>query len=217
MPRRALALLSLTLTLALAACGGPSPSGRTSRATVAGSPVPSARAVTPGRPYDAATLLTAMQESRRPGGVPDQLETNALAATLSERVWTWNGQLWTTLSIGGACGPSSCSLDVAGSSDGAAGADLYTFAVAGDGEVTRVTADLHAYDASLDATLDAAGRAAAADQLTGLAYLGASWLPPPDQGRYWLAYRSGGEEGAPGLDLLLNLATGQILDSRRVS
>ena len=217
MPGRALALLSLTL--ALAACGGPSPSGTASDASLAGSSGPSASAgaVVPGRPYDAATLLAAMHESRRPGGVPDELETDAIAARLSERVWTWDGKPWTTLSIGGACGPSRCSLDVAGSRNGAAGADLYTFAVAGDGAVTLVTADLHAYEAWLDSTLDAAGRAAAADQLTGLAYLGARWLPPPDQGRYWLAYRSGGEEGAPGLDLLLDLATGRILDSRRVS
>jgi hypothetical protein len=217
MPRRAVVLLSLTL--ALASCGGPAPSELSSSSSVTSSQIssPSAgSAVRPGRPYDAASLLTAMRESRRPGGVPDELETDAIGAALSEQVWTWDGRPWTTMSIGGACGPSSCTLDVAGSRDGAAGSDLYSFAVAADGEVTLVTADLHAYDASLDRALERAALGAAADQLAGLAYVGASWLPPPDTGRYWVAYRSGGEEGAPGLDLLLDLATGRILDSRRV-
>jgi hypothetical protein len=157
-----------------------------------------------------------MRESRRPGGVPNQLETDAIATAVSRLIWTWDGQPWTTLSIGGACGPADCSLDVAGSREGAAGSDLYSFAVANDGSVSLVTADLHAYDTTLDSELDRLARAVAGDQLAGLAYVGASWLPPPDTGRYWLAYRSGGEEGAPGIDLLLDLASGQVIESRRI-
>jgi hypothetical protein len=119
------------------------------------------------------------------------------------------------ITIGGSCGPSGCTLDVAGSREGAAGADLYSFAVDSNGDLRLVTSDLHAYDATLDQQLDAAARAIAGDQLAGLVYVGASWLPPPDGGRYWLAYRSGGEEGAPGLDLLLELATGSVIETRR--
>ena len=59
-------------------------------------------------------------------------------------------------------------------------------------------------------------RAAAGDELGDLAFVSARWLPPPDQGRFWLAYRTGGEEGAPGLDLLLDTTTGAIVERREV-
>ena len=32
---------------------------------------------------------------------------------------------------------------------------------------------------------------------------------------FWVAYRSGGEEGSPGVDLLVDLARGTVLDHRR--
>jgi hypothetical protein len=157
-----------------------------------------------------------MRGSRRPGGVPDRLETNAVAEQLSAQVWTWDGRPWSVMTIGGACGPGGCTLDVAGSRDDAAGADLYSFAVDPNGSVTLITCDLHAYDASLDQGLDQAARVAAGDQVAGLEYVGASWLPPPDAGLYWLAYRSGGEEGAPGLNMLLELASATVIETRRV-
>ncbi|HYN64430.1 MAG TPA: hypothetical protein VES36_07495 [Candidatus Limnocylindrales bacterium] len=173
---------------------------------------------TPGRPYDAQSVLTAMRDSTRPGGgVPDELETAAIAEALSRQVWTWDGQPWLRLSIGGACGPNSCSLDVAGSRGDTPGADLYSFSVeVASGAVTLATSDLHGYPSRLDAKLEKAGKTAAGDQLDALAYIGARWLPPPDAGRYWLAYRSGGEEGAPGLDVLLDLASGELIETRPV-
>jgi len=213
--RGALALLALMV----AACGAPSPSPSPPGASDAVSAAVSASAgtaVVPGRPYDAATLLTGMRESRRPGGVPDRLETDAVAEAVSMLVWTWDGQPWDVLAIGGACGPGECTLDVAGSRQGVPGSDLYSFVVAADGGVTLLTSDLHAYDPSLDPTLDLAARQAAEDALDGLTYIGARWLVPPDSGRYWLAYRSGGEEGAPGVDLLLDLASGEVVELRRV-
>ena len=74
-------------------------------------------------------MLAAMRDSTRPGGVPDELETDADRRRRGRTVWTWDGQPWETLSVGGACGPADCDLDVAGSTDGMAGADLYTFTV----------------------------------------------------------------------------------------
>jgi hypothetical protein len=208
------------LAAATAACGGPMPSGTTpgtgggsSASPSSGGSAVASPAVLPGRPYDAAALLTGMRESRRPGGVPDQLETDAIALAVSRMVWTWDGSPWDLLSIGGACGLTSCTLDVAGSRAGAHGSDLYSFEVAADGTVTLIGSDLHAYDASLDDRLDSVARAAAGDLTAGLTYVGASWLPPPDIGLYRLAYRSGGEEGAPGRDLVLDLASGQIVDT----
>ena len=201
-----LAWLALTLT----ACGGMLPSASLPSSSSDSSASASAP-VLPGRPYNADALLTGMRESRRPGGVPDQLETDEVAQALGELVWTWDGRPWDVLSIGGACGPSSCTLDVAGSRDGTSGADLYSFEVDAGGAVTLVSSDLHAYDASLDERLDRVARAAAPDLVNGLTYVGASWLPPPDIGLYRLAYRTGGEEGAAGRDLLLDLASGQVV------
>jgi hypothetical protein len=157
-----------------------------------------------------------MRESRRPGGVPDRLETEAVAQAVSMLVWTWDGRPWGVLSIGGACGPRECTLDVAGSRQDTLESDLYSFAVAADGGVTLLTSDLHAYDPSLDPTLDLAAQQAAGDALNGLTYIGARWLVPPDSGRYWLAYRSGGEEGSPGVDLLLDLVSREVVELRRV-
>jgi hypothetical protein len=214
--------ISLLLTLALAACSSPSPSSLAPDPTVSPSPTPIAGAsgapvVRPDRPYDAATLLAAMRDSRRPGGVPDQLETDQVADALARAIWTWDGSPWGILSIGGACGPSSCSLEVVGSSNGTAGPDLYSFSIdAANGEVTLEQSDLHAYPVALDTTLDQLAQAAAGDELRGLAFAGARWLPPPDDGRYWLAYRTGGEEGAPGVDVLLDTATGEVLELKPV-
>lgn len=205
----------LLLALALAACSDPS----TSLAPVAtvtpgssASPAPGA-----GQPYDAAALLAAMRDSTRPGGVPDELETDAVANAVASELWTWDGRPWETLTVGGACGPSTCDLEVAGAAEGAAGADLYTFSVdPAAGTVTLEATDLHAYPAGLDAQLDAMARAAAGDQLGELTFVSARWLPPPDEGRYWLAYRTGGEEGSPGLDLLLDAISGQMVELRQV-
>ena len=128
-------------------------------------------------------MLAAMRDSTRPGGVPDELETDAVAGAVAAQIWTWDGQPWETLSVGGACGPAECDLDVAGSTDGMAGADLYTFTVdPASGDVTLQSTDLHGYPAALDAELDEMARAEAGDELDDLAFVSARWLPPPDQG-----------------------------------
>jgi len=203
--------LVLAIVLAAASCTSqPSPTGE-------GVASPTATAsgydeAAPGLPYDAATLLAAMRDSRRPGGVPDPLETDAIAQALASQIWTWDGRPWSIIAVGGACAPRSCTLEIVGSREGAAGTDFYAFDVDADGTTTLVTADLHAYDAALDELLDRAARSATGDELAGFAYVGAGWLPPPDAGVYRLAYRTGGEEGAPGIDLLLHLASGRVVD-----
>jgi hypothetical protein len=204
-------LAVLLLTLALTACttpdGSPSPGMQT------GSAAPSA--LEPGRPYDAAAVLEAMRASRRPGGVPEELRTEVLAGEVAVRLWTFNGSPWASMTIGGACGPATCSLEVAGTPAGGAGTDLYTFTIDPDAEtVTAESSDLHGYPPALDAELEAAVQAAAAERVNGLAYSGARWLPPPATGQFWIAYRSGGEEGSVVLDVLLELDSGRVLQAR---
>jgi hypothetical protein len=224
-PQRAVPhrLTMLGAILGLAACAGPIglPGAPTPAAKVSSpSSLPSANAspvsaAEPGRPYEGVAVLEAMRSSRRPGGVPDALQTRPIAMAVADALWTWDGHPWQTLVIGGACGPSSCSLEVAGSPDGT-GTDLYTFQIDPmDGTVTEVASDLHGYPAALDAELQAVAEAKAATMVAGLAFASASWLPPPDIGRYWVAYRSGGEEGSPGVDLLVDLAGGTVLKHRR--
>jgi len=205
--------------LALGACSTPSESTFTaapSAATAspdgssASSPVPD-----PGRPYDAQDVLAAMRESRRPGGVADELQTEAVAGQVAEQLWTWDGAPWTSVAVSGSCGSDACTLEIVGSVDDGAGADAYSFTVdRASGAVQLIASDLHGYPAGLDAQLDAiARRELPAASLEGMALLGARWLPPPQTGRYWLSYRSGGEEGSPGTDVLVDLAAGTVLET----
>jgi hypothetical protein len=212
------------MALLLAGCravGGPgtapaspsagAPSVEASIPASAGAAIPLAQ---PGTPYGAADLLQAMRDSRRPGGVPDELETREIAAAIAAQAWTWDGEPWETLSLGGACGPDGCNLDLAGAPTGEEGTDLYSFSVdPGAGAVQLLATDLHGHPAALQTMLDAAARATlGSDRLEGLELVASRWLPPPDTDRYWLAYRSGGEEGSPGLDVLLDAASGEVLE-----
>jgi hypothetical protein len=219
MPTHRLRGGGLVVALVLAACTGGAPTASPLVVEPLQSPPAESQDLVPaaGRPYDGATVLAAMRASTRPGGVPDEIETEPVATAISELVWTWAGRRWEILSVGGACGPAECTVELAGSPASAAGADLYTFAVdRANGTVTLESTDLHGYPAALDAVLDELAQDAAGSELDGLALASASWLPPPDAGRYWLAYRSGGEEGAPGLDLLLDAATGEVVERREV-
>lgn len=214
-----LSVAGAAILAVLAGCGGPAPTVTVSPSADPSRPPPSTVATassgtfaTPGTPYIAADLLAAMRDSRRPGGVPDELETDAVAGAIAERLWTWDGQPWATWTVAGSCGPASCSLDVAGDAPDGAGTDLYTFSIErSTGVVDVAGTDLHGYPPGLEARLDAIARGAldAAD-LEGLTLVGARWLPPPETDRYWLAYRSGGEEGAPRLDVVVDLATGAV-------
>ena len=167
------------------------------------------------RPYTPAEVLAAMRESRRPGGVPDQLETEAVANAVAAAIWTYDGLPYPVLVIGGSCGLDRCTLELSGTPTGAAGSDLYAFSVvAGTGATELLESDLHGYPAQLDTVLDDVAREQLdADTLTGLALTGATWLPPPETGVFRALYRSGGGEGSPGIDLVIDLLVGSVLES----
>ena len=129
MPMPRLRASGLLVALALAAFAGPGPDATASVGQPATATADPSGPAAAGQPYDGAAMLAAMRDSTRPGGVPDELETNAVADAVAAQIWTWDGQPWEALSVGGACGPAECDLDVAGSTDGMAGADLYTFTV----------------------------------------------------------------------------------------
>lgn len=209
--------------VALAACSStpsPLPSGGAATAAVTVAPsvvTPTAAIVIPatGRPYTADQVLAAMRGSRRPGGVPDELETAAVATQLAAAIWTYDGRPYPSLVVGGSCGPATCTLEVNGAPAGAAGTDLYAFSVTrATGAVEAAASDLHGYPAALDALIDGVVR----DRLDpasveGLAMTGAAWQPPPRAGWFLVAYRSGGEEGSPGFDILVDLPAAEIVQT----
>jgi hypothetical protein len=205
-----LSLCALVVTLTLAACAVPgraSPASNSTAtpsatATMGPSPTPAASGSVAGLPYDATAVLAAMRESRRPGGVPDLLETETVATAVAAELWTYDAQPWSVLAIGGTCGSAGCTLDVAGSTTGG-GSDLYSFRIdASAGSVELIERDLHGYPPELEAEADAVVRSQVDPaRLSGLQLLGMQWMAPPDTGRFRLAYRSGGEEGSAGLEI----------------
>jgi hypothetical protein len=216
-------LIAIAVTLAMVACGtdSPPPSPAQSSSSVAvASPSASASAgiglADPGRPYDAAAVLGAMRDSRRPGGVPTELQEDAIATAVAAELWTMDGAPWTAIAAGGSCGPSACTLELSGSNDGSSGEDAWVFDVdLASGSVEVVTADLHAVPDDVAISLDRLARSLDGDGLLdGLLFTSVRWLPPPDEDRFRLAYRSGDEEGSCSVDLELDAAAGRITDVR---
>ena len=167
----------------------------------------------PDTPFDATTILTAMRDSRRPGGVPDQLENDAIATTLAAATWTFDGRPWTTMAVSGSCGPDVCSVELAGGRPDSHGDDVWIFDVRpADGLVSVTTAELRGLPNELVPALDALARSLLpASTLDGLLLTSARWLPPPDDGAFVLAYRGDGEEGSCALDLTLDAVTPRIV------
>lgn len=153
-----------------------------------------------------------MRGSRRPGGVPDQLETDAIAAELAQQLWTIDGEPWTAMSIGASCGPVRCTLDVSGSRTGSLGDDLYAFEIIPAGpEMAPTSTDLRSLPPDVAAVLDRLARESDARiGRDGLALASAEWLPPPDHETFELSYRSGNEEGFCELELALDVVTGEV-------
>ncbi len=165
-----------------------------------------------GTPFDAATVLTAMRDSRRPGGVPDQLETDAIASALAAATWTFDGQPWTTMAVSGSCGPEACTVELAGARPGSHGDDVWIFEVRpAQGLVSVTSAELRGMPNELLPSLDELARSLAPPAtLDGLLLTSARWLAPPEIGRFALAYRGEGEEGSCSVDLTLDAVTPRI-------
>ncbi len=185
-------------------------------------PVPTLAALDlpqPGHPLDPSTLLGVMRSSPRPGGVPDQMETDAVAAAVAGAIWTLDGEPWTTMAAGGSCGPESCTLEVAGSRAGTPGEDLWVFAVTpATGAVQVVTSEVRSLPAELVVRLDELTRAMAeTGSLDAMALTSARWLPQPDRSLFVLSYRSGGEEGSCGIDHMIDAAVPTIVSGQVVN
>lgn len=217
-------VLAAVAMLILAACAAPLP---TPSATPAVSVPPSSPSPTPapstfaplalpdpGRPYDADDLLDAMRDSRRPGGVPAELQDPQIAAELADQLWTFDGQPWDAIAAGGSCGPATCSLEVSGGPAAGDREDAWVFSIdRASGAVEVVTADLRAVPDETAAILDRWARVLDEDGLLdGLLTTGANWLPPPAEDRFRLAYRSGDEEGSCAVDVELDAAAGRIVE-----
>ena len=173
----------------------------------------------PGQPFDAAELLEAMRSSPRPGGVPDELETEAVAAALADRIWTFSGAPWPEIVAGGSCGPEHCTLEVAGAPPGALGEDLYVFGIVpATGDVELERAELRGLPQLLLTQLEAlAVGAMPADALAGLRLTSVRWLTPPDDGMFVLSFRSGGDELSCGVDLTLDAPRASVTEQETVN
>ena len=228
MTRRAAALAILACSTVITACGtaAPEPSEPAASVTetVSNSPSPSAGLALPepGHGLDADAILAAMRDSRRPGGVPDEIETSEVAARLAETIWTFDGEPWATTSAGGSCGPDTCTLEIAGAGDGALGEDVWVFAVTpASGDVELVSAELGAVPSDIVEKVEHAAHAATGDSFDGIDGLGltyARWAPPPDHGQFELSYRTGDEEGGTcGVELTFDAVRNVTLDERVIA
>ena len=138
--------------------------------------------------------------------MPDQLETEPIAAAVAASVVTFDGLPWTTMAASGSCGTDSCTLELAGTRPDSHGEDVWIFDVRpAEGTVAVTTAELRGLPNELVPALDVLARSLLpAAPLEGLLLTSARWLPPPDGGQFALSYRGDGEEGSCGLDLTLD-------------
>jgi hypothetical protein len=173
-----------------------------------------------GTPWDALTLLEAMRASTRPGGVPDEVESPSRADALARAIWTVDGTAWDTATIGGFCGPSTCTIDVAGSHEGRAGEDLWTLEFDLATAAVRVlVADVRSLPMKLVAALDQLARELSEPStLDSMTLATARWEPPPAPGgRFVLSYRSGGEEGSCAREITLDAASPEIVEASQTA
>ncbi len=206
------------VALLLAACSLPSPdesatSGETGDPSATGSGATSLPEA--GQPYSGAEILDAMRDSRRPGGVPDELETDAVASAIADAIWTFDGQPWSAMAIGASCGAPSCSVEVVGTRDDASGEDVWTFeAVPDEEDVELIASDLTATPDDVVTELDRVARQLVPiGTLDDLALASTRWLAPPDNGAFVLAYRSGNEELSCAVDIALDPIAPRIVSS----
>jgi hypothetical protein len=212
---------AFAIVLALAACSGqpPPPASMADGSSdqlpsgIVGDPGNPLGLGPPGRPFDAAAILDAMRDSRRPGGVPEELQTEEVAAAVADTIWTLTGEPWEAISAAGSC-ETTCTLELAGGSTGSAGEDVWVLSVVPeDAQVEVLTADLHnvpseTVDALDQLARDAEGGGAVADMLLA----SVRWQPPPDDARFVLAYRSGNEEESCSIDVELDVETETVTE-----
>jgi hypothetical protein len=208
----------------LVACSGPVPSVSVdpSASEVAPPSVPASAVIgdpgsplslrPPGKPFDAEDILTAMRDSRRPGGVAEELQTDAVAAAVADTIWTVQGERWDTIATSGACDPGQCSLEIAGSAAGDAGEDVWLLSVdPATAEITVVNADLHGIPVDTADAIDRMARSVdGGEALDGLLLTSVRWHAPPEADTFALAYRSGDEEGSCAIDVRLDVVSGEL-------
>ena len=219
MPGRRHILLPLLVAGLLGACvtASPAPSDDAASAGSSGStPSRSSGFPAAGRPYSADEISTAMRDSQRPGGVPDEVETQAVAAAIADAIWTFDGQPWSALSTGGSCGPAACTVELVGTREGSDGEDLWSFDVnPGDGSVALAQRELGAVPNEVRDDLDTLTRSLAqGGELDDLVLASVTWLAPPDETAFTLAYRSGNEEGSCAVDIVLDPVARRVLETR---
>ena len=155
-----------------------------------------------------------MSTSPRPDGVPEELQTDAIAAAIAAEIWTFDGTRWDEMVVGGTCGPETCVVEVSGSREGVEADDVWTFAVDPATESVTVGAtDLRALPEEVVGDLDVLARSLVADEaLEAMVLSSLAWLPPPSNDRFAMSYRSGGEEGSCGVDLVIDTDEESIVD-----
>ena len=168
----------------------------------------------PGHPFDADEILAAMRDSRRPGGVAEELQTEEIAAAVADTIWTLQGDTWDAISTGGACDAGQCSLEVAGSAAGDVGEDVWVLSVdPSTADVAVVNADLHAIPVETADAIDRLARSVEGGEvLDGLLLTSVRWHPPPIEHIFALAYRSGGEEGSCVMDVRLDVVSAELTE-----
>ncbi len=172
----------------------------------------------PGKPFDASEVLAAMRDSRRPGGVPDELETDAIAAAVADKLWTFDGAPWTTIVAGGSCGPETCTLEMSGAPPDAVAEDLWVFEVTlATRQVAVGSTNLRGIDAQTLQLADEIVRTSAENPGTETLLGSARWLPPPDDHLLVLSYRTGAETGTCGLDVTVDRQTESVVDAVTVA
>jgi len=221
MPVRRHILVPLLMVASLAGCvtTAPAPSGQSASDGSAGEgSTPSASSGFPpaGRPYSTDDILAALRDSQRPGGVPDEVETAAVAAAIADAIWTFDAKPWSAVSAGGSCGPTTCTVELVGTREGSDGEDLWSFDVnPAGGSVALAQRELGAVPNEVRDDLDALARSLAqGGELDDLVLASVTWLAPPDETAFSLAYRSGNEEGSCAVDIVLDPVARRVLETQ---